>query len=55
MDPVCLGKYPEEGLKIFEQWLPKIKQEDMKIISKPTDFLGVNIYQGISVRAGNDG
>ena len=46
MDPVILGNYPEDGLKVFEQWLPEIKTDDMKTICQPIDFLGVNIYHG---------
>jgi beta-glucosidase len=46
MDPVYLGQYPEDGLKVFEPYLPKIKQDDMKIISEPLDFFGANIYFG---------
>jgi len=55
MDPVFLGKYPEDGLKVNEKWLPQIKQEDMKIISQPLDFFGVNIYHGRKVRADQKG
>lgn len=51
MDPVFIGKYPEDGLKVYEKWLPKIGQDDLKIINQPTDFFGCNIYQGMKVRA----
>jgi len=54
MDPVFLGKYPEDGLKAYERWLPKIGQNDMDIINQPTDFFGCNIYQGMRVRAGSE-
>lgn len=55
MDPVCIGSYPEEGLKAFGKWLPKIGADDMKTIFQPIDFLGLNIYQGSRVRMGQDG
>lgn len=55
MDPVFLGKYPQDGLKVYEQWLPNIKPDDMKTICQPIDFLGVNIYNGAKVRMGKDG
>lgn len=55
MDPIFLGRYPEEGLKVFEPWMPKIKAGDMKIIGQPIDFLGVNIYHGQKVRMGENG
>lgn len=43
--PIYLGHYPEEGLKIWEQWLPKIGQNDMKTIHQPLDFFGFNFYR----------
>lgn len=55
MDPVFLGKYPEDGLKLFEKYLPEIKAGDMDIISEPIDFFGVNIYQGICVELDENG
>ena len=54
-DPVLLGKYPEEGLKKYAEYLPEITEEDMELIHQPIDFLGQNIYNGYLVRAGKDG
>lgn len=54
-DPVFLGHYPAEGLEKFKEWLPKITDEDMQLISQPLDFMGQNIYNGYFVRAGKDG
>lgn len=54
-DPVLLGHYPEEGLKRYEKYLPKITEEDMKLISEPIDIYGQNIYNGRCVRMGADG
>lgn len=54
-DPVFLGKYPEEGLKKFAEYLPEITQEDMELISQPLDFMGQNIYNGYMIRQGDDG
>lgn len=54
-DPVFLGHYPEEGMKKYAEYLPKITEEDMKLISQPLDFMGQNIYNGYMVRAGEDG
>ena len=53
-DPVLLGKYPEEGLKKYAEYLPEITEEDMELIHQPIDFLGQNIYNGYLVRAGKD-
>ncbi len=54
-DPVIFGKYPEEFLVHFEKDLPKITDDDMKIISEPIDIYGQNIYLGYPVRMGEDG
>ena len=54
-DPVILGKYPEEGMKKYEKYLPVITDEDMKLISQPIDFYGLNIYNGRCIRMGTDG
>lgn len=54
-DPVLLGHYPEDGMKILEADLPSIGQNDMKIIGQPLDFYGQNIYRGVPTRADAEG
>lgn len=54
-DPVIFGKYPEEGMIRYEKYLPKITDEDMRLISEPIDIYGQNIYNGRCIRMGNDG
>lgn len=54
-DPVLLGHYPEEGIKRYEQYLPKITDEDLKLISEPIDVYGQNIYNGRCIRMDADG
>lgn len=54
-DPVCLGSYPEDGLRLFGAAAPKFTAKEMKTIHQPLDFYGVNIYSGEPVRAGDDG
>lgn len=54
-DPVLLGEYPEEGLRKYKDYLPKISKEDMKIISQPLDYYGQNMYNGFQVKMGEDG
>lgn len=54
-DPVFLGRYPEDGLKKYAQFLPVITEEDMKLISQPLDFMGENIYNGIMLEADENG
>ncbi len=55
LDPIFFGRYPADGLKLFEKDMPKIGADDMKVISEPITFFGVNIYQGVNIRAGKDG
>lgn len=54
-DPVLLGRYPEEGLRRYEPYLPKITEADMRLISEPIDMYGQNIYNGRCIRMGADG
>ncbi len=54
-DPVCLGRYPEDGLRHFGQYLPAGWEQDMALIHQPLDFFGQNIYYGDRVRAGEKG
>ncbi len=54
-DPVFLGKYPEDGLRKYAQYLPVITDEDMELISQPLDFMGQNIYNGYAIAAGENG
>jgi beta-glucosidase len=54
-DPVLLGSYPEDGLRLFGKDAPAFTASDLEIISAATDFLGLNIYQGAVVQAGADG
>lgn len=54
-DPVIFGHYPEKWLKHYEAYLPKITDEDMKLISEPVDVYGQNIYNGRCIRMGENG
>lgn len=54
-DPVYLGHYPEDGLKLFGDRVPAWTEEDMSVIRQPLDFFGVNIYHAESVRRGDRG
>lgn len=55
MDPIFLGEYPKDGLNLFENYLPDIGPNDMKIINQDLDFFGCNIYGSSSVKAGVNG
>ncbi len=54
-DPVILGKYPEDGIRMYKEFLPEITIEDMKLINQPLDFYAQNIYNGVEVKMGEDG
>ena len=54
-DPAVLGKYPEDGLRLFGTEMPKGFERDLPDIAQPIDFYGANIYQGHPVAAGADG
>jgi beta-glucosidase len=55
LDPVYLGKYPQQGIEVYGKDVPKFTDEDMSVISQELDFFGVNIYTGAAVKAGVDG
>jgi beta-glucosidase len=62
LDPLFLGRYPEDALAdrrrlghIEGDRVPAVRDGDLKIIATPTDFLGVNYYSRLVVRAGSDG
>jgi len=45
-DPMIKGEYPEDGLKLFERYLPDIRSGDMETIGQPLDMYACNIYSG---------
>ena len=57
MDPVYLGRYPEDGLALYGADAPKVEAGDMETISEPLDFQAFNTYNGKIIRAtgGGDG
>lgn len=44
LDPLYKGEYPTELWKKAILFRPKVTQEEMDIISTPTDFIGLNYY-----------
>jgi beta-glucosidase len=44
LDPVFLGRYPEEMREIFGADWPEHSAEDLAAIQEPMDFLGINYY-----------
>lgn len=53
-DPVVLGSYQEDGLRVFEKFLPKSWEKDLELIHQPLDYYGQNIYQSRLVRAADN-
>ena len=50
LDPLLLGRYPDELAVIFGSDWPRFPLEDLQRISAPLDFLGVNYYSRGLVR-----
>lgn len=44
LDPVLLGRYPDELPEIFGTAWPRFPESDLDSIRRPIDFLGVNYY-----------
>lgn len=55
LDPIYRGQYDPHFLQAAGKNAPKFEADDFKLIAQPTDFLGMNIYTGGFVRAGQDG
>jgi beta-glucosidase len=53
LDPIFNGRYHARYLK--SGVAPKVERDDFKLISLPTDFLGLNLYTGQFVRASGRG
>jgi len=55
LDPIYHGQYHPDYLRIAGADAPRIEPGDLSHISRPADFLGLNIYWAEFVRAGKDG
>lgn len=55
LDPIVFGKYPQAVLDAYKDEMPCFTEEDMKLISTPIDFIGVNTYTGIPVQLNSEG
>ena len=54
-DPIMLGRYPEDGLRLYRDYLPEITEADMRLIHQPLDFYAQNIYNGKEIKADENG
>ncbi|MGQ0627943.1 MAG: GH1 family beta-glucosidase [Phycisphaerales bacterium] len=50
-DPVVLGHYPEDGLRLYGSDAPRPHAGDMETIRQPLDFYGINVYDAELYRA----
>ncbi len=55
LDPVVLGEWPEECVKVFTDKGPTVTAEDLKLMSQPIDFLGLNFYSAPIIKADGKG
>jgi beta-glucosidase len=55
LDPIYRGGYSDAYLARVGADGPRVTPGDFKLISAPTDFLGLNIYTALFVRAAADG
>ncbi len=53
-DPAMLGHYPEQGLSLYGQYLPRGWEGDLAVIHQPLEFYAQNIYSGHVVRAADN-
>ncbi|WOO40087.1 GH1 family beta-glucosidase [Rubellicoccus peritrichatus] len=54
-DPVILGQYPDEGLKVYGDAAPRGTKAEMALIHQPIDFYGCNIFEAPSVKMSPEG
>ena len=50
LDPVFLGKYPDEMIEIFGEAWPQWPAEDFRLIGEKIDFVGINYYMRDMIR-----
>lgn len=55
LDPVFTGRYGAAYRRITGRDAARVQRGDLAHLSQPTDFLGLNIYTGFTVRAGRGG
>ncbi|MCL4560235.1 MAG: GH1 family beta-glucosidase [Chloroflexi bacterium] len=54
LDPLFRGAYPEDLKQRLGDLFPSVPPEDLKVISTPIDFLGINYYTRQVVRSDPD-
>jgi beta-glucosidase len=51
LDPVLLGCLPQAARQMLGVFYPRVSQADLELMSQPIDFLGVNYYSRLVVKA----
>jgi beta-glucosidase len=54
LDPVLLGRYPDEVVSAHGAAWPEVRDGDLAVISSPVDFVGITYYGGQYVAAATD-
>ncbi len=54
-DAMHLGRYPADGVELFADAMPRIRDGDLETIGQPLDYFGANVYWGSYVRDRGDG
>lgn len=52
--PILEGEYPETVKAMYPDDMPVVEDGDMEIISRPVDFIGLNYYTRLIIKAGNE-
>lgn len=55
LDPVVLGEWPDQCVRVFTDRGPKVSQEDLALMSQPIDMLGLNFYSAPTIKRGENG
>ena len=55
VDPILLGKYPEDAFEVFKGQMPTIKDSELKTMCQPLDFFGANFYKSEVVKSDGKG
>ena len=49
LDPLLKGEYPEMMMKRMGIFWPEVKPSELELISRPMNFLGINLYSGMKI------
>lgn len=55
LDPVVLGEWPEECVRVLSDLAPVVTTSDLELMAQPIDRLGLNFYSAPTIRRGVDG